>query len=64
MQTALLKDLPKGEPFMRKADAKKVYIRDTYNREAKKYDCMDSTSIWSNGLQLKGSTVVYIGFDY
>jgi hypothetical protein len=64
METALLKDLPKGEFFKRKPDASKVYQRDTYNREAKKYDCTDTTDIWSNSLQLKGSTVVYIGFDY
>jgi hypothetical protein len=64
MQTALIKDLPKGEFFKRKADSVKVYQRDEYNREAKKYDCADMLDVWGNGLQLKGSTVVYIGFDY
>ena len=64
METAQIKDLPKGEFFKRKPDANKVYQRDTYNREAKKYDCTDMLDCWGNGLQLKGSTVVYIGFDY
>ena len=64
MQTALIKDLPKGEFFKRKPDANKVYQRDDYNRAAKKYDCRDMLDVWGNGLQLKGDTVVYIGFDY
>lgn len=64
METVLIKDLPKGEFFKRKPDANKVYQRDAYNREAKKYDCTDMLDCWGNGLQLKGSTVVYIGFDY
>jgi hypothetical protein len=64
LQQVAIKDLPKGEFFKRKPDANKVYQRDTYNREAKKFDCTDTTDIWGNGLQLKGSTVVYVGFDY
>ena len=43
MQTALIKDLPKGEFFIRKPDSKKVYQREDYNRAAKKYDCRDGT---------------------
>jgi hypothetical protein len=64
IQTVAIKDLPKGEFFKRKPDASKVYQRDTYNREAKKYDCTDMLDCWGNGLQLKGSTLVYVGFDY
>jgi hypothetical protein len=64
MQTAMIKDLPKGEFFKRKPDANKVYIRDEYFRNTKKYQCDDTTDIWGNGIQLKGTTVVYIGFTY
>ena len=64
MGKALLKDLPKGEFFMRKADSKKVYQREEYNRESKKYNCTDMLDVWGSGLQLKGSTVVFIGFTY
>jgi hypothetical protein len=64
MQSAQLKDLPKGEFFKRKPDASKVYQRAEYNREAKKYNCTDMLDVWGNGLQLKGTTLVYIGFDY
>lgn len=64
MQQIQLKDLPKGEFFKRKADASKVYQRTDYSREAKKYNCRDMLDCWGNGLQLKGTTVVFIGFDY
>lgn len=64
MTQVQLKDLPKGEFFKRKADASKVYQRTDYNRVAKKYDCRDMLDCWGNGLQLKGTTVVFIGFDY
>jgi hypothetical protein len=64
MQTVQIKDLPKGEFFKRKPDASKVYQRKDYNRQAKKYDCRDMLDCWGNGLQLKGTTVVFIGFDY
>lgn len=64
MTQVQLKDLPKGEFFKRKADANKVYQRTEFNRSAKKYDCRDMLDVWGNGLQLKGSTLVFIGFDY
>ncbi len=64
MQQVQLKDLPKGEFFKRKADANKVYQRKDFNRSAKKYDCRDMLDCWGNGLQLKGTTIVFTGFDY
>jgi hypothetical protein len=62
--TALLKDLPKGEYFKRKEDSIKVYTRSEYYRDTKKYQCDDHSDVWGNGIQLKGSTVVFIGFTY
>jgi hypothetical protein len=63
METALLKDLPKGEYFKRKPDAKKVYQRGEYCRSRRKYQADDCDDICRE-LVLKGSTVVYIGFTY
>jgi hypothetical protein len=64
MQTALIKNLKAGEYFKRKPDANKVYTRAEYCRDVKKYQCDDHSDIWGNGLQLKGNTLVYIGFTY
>jgi hypothetical protein len=64
MQTAMIKDLPKGEYFKRKADANKVYQRGEYYRDTKRYQCDDCDDVWGNGMQLKGTTVVYYGFEY
>jgi hypothetical protein len=64
MQSAMIKDLPKGEYFKRKPDANKVYQRAEYWRDTKRYQCDDTTDMWGNGIQLKGTTVVYIGFTY
>lgn len=64
MQTTTLSQIKAGEFFMRKPDSKKVYVRAEYCRDVKKYQCDDTTDVWGNGLQLKGSTVVYIGFTY
>ncbi len=64
MQTTTIKDLKVGEFFKRKPNANKVYIRGEYIREVKKYSCDDCSDVWGDGLQLKGATVVYVGFDY
>ena len=63
MQAALIKDLPRGEFFKRKPDAIKVYRRGEYERSSRKYQADDCDDICRE-LLLKGSTVVYIGFDY
>lgn len=59
-----LKDVPKGEYFKRKQYTSKVYVRGEYYRDTKKYQCDSCEDIWGNGIQLKGSTIVYIGFTY
>jgi hypothetical protein len=64
MNTSTIKELKAGEYFMRKADSKKVFTRAEYCRDTKKYQCDDHSDVWGNGLQLKGSTVVYVGFTY
>ena len=64
MQTSTIRELKAGEYFKRKPDANKVYTRAEYCRDSKKYQCDDHSDIWGNGLQLKGNTIVYIGFTY
>lgn len=64
MESKLLKDLKVGEFFMRKPDALGVFIRSEYQRDSKKYQCDSCADVWGNGLLLKGSTVVYVGFTY
>jgi hypothetical protein len=64
MQAIKLKDIKAGEYFKRKADSAKVYQRAEYCRDEAKYQCDDCSDIWGNGLRLKGSTVVFIGFEY
>jgi hypothetical protein len=64
MQAIKLKDAPKGEYFKRKPEAKKVYTREEYCRDIKKFQCQDTEDFCGNGLQLKGDTIVFIGFTY
>jgi len=63
MQTAQIKDLPKGEFFKRKPDAKKVYIRGEYYRPERKFICDDWDDI-GRDIALRGSTIVYVDFDF
>jgi hypothetical protein len=65
--TSMLKDLKKGDFFKRKETAKKVFIRDHYNRKDSwgpaSYWCSDVDSI-GDGIQLKPTTIVFINFEY
>jgi hypothetical protein len=63
VQAVQLKDVKKGEFIKRKPDAKKVFTKGEYCRFDKKYSCDDWDDI-SRCIMLKGSTIVYIGFDY
>jgi hypothetical protein len=53
----------KGEFVKRKADAKKVYRVDGYNREAKRYELTDTEDACRTILVKKG-TLLFAGFDY
>jgi hypothetical protein len=63
MEAALLKDLPRGEFFKRKPEARTVYRRGEYCQSRRKYQADDCEDM-NREMLLKGSTVVYIGFDY
>ena len=64
MATKMLKDCKKGEFIKRKADSKKTFIKDDYDRGEKKFYLTDTDDVWGGGILLKGSTIVHTGFDY
>jgi hypothetical protein len=64
LKLVALKDIKKGEYFKRKANSNKVYTKAEYRRDLAKYQCEEHSDIWGNGLQLKGNTLVFIGFTY
>ncbi len=64
LKLVALKDLKAGEFFKRKADSQKVFTKAEYRRDLAKYQCDDHSDIWGNGLQLKGKTLVFLGFTY
>jgi len=63
MQSIMLKDVPRGEFVKRKPEAKAVFTRGEYNKSAKKYTLEDEWDI-CRCVYLKGTTLVYIDFDY
>lgn len=60
---ALLKDLKKGDFFVRKAGAKRVYTRGDYERGSRMYSCNDYTD-WNREIFLRGDTIVFVDFTY
>ena len=67
MKQVQLKTLKQGDTFKRKADAKKVFIREHYNRAdafgPANYTCTDYSDI-GRDVFLKGSTLVFVGFEF
>ena len=66
-QVTILKDLKQGDFFKRKESAKKVFIREHFNRK----DANGPASIWCSeaesicdGMELKPTTVVFVDFEY
>ncbi len=58
-----VKDLAQGMYFKRKENSAKVYSRGPYDRSYKTYGCGDESDI-SREINLKGSTLVFIDFEY
>ena len=65
--TIQLKDLKPGTFFKRKETAKRVFIREHFNRKTK----YGAATIWCNyyddafdGIYLKPTTLVFINFEY
>jgi hypothetical protein len=62
-QQMRLKDVPQGEFVRRKLDSKITYTRAEYDRSFKKY-CLDDWEDISRQIMLKGSTLVWVGFEF
>ena len=63
MKTIQLKDLPRGEFFKRKPTSGKVYTRGVYDRTVRKYCCDDWDDI-SRCIELRGTTIVFVDFEF
>jgi hypothetical protein len=63
MKSVMLKDVPHGAFVKRKPEAKSVFTRGDYDRSYKRYALDDWFDI-SRAVYLKGTTIVYIDFDY
>ena len=63
MESAKLKDVKKGDFVKRKIDSNKIFIRGDYCRFEKRYELIDVDDV-NRFVYLKGSTAVFIGFDY
>tara|TARA_B100000768_G_C11054948_1_gene279949 strand:+ start:440 stop:634 length:195 start_codon:yes stop_codon:yes gene_type:complete len=64
MQTAQIQDLKIGEVFKRKPTAKTTFTRDVFCRSTRKYICIPDDYIWGGGMEMRGTMIVYVGFDY
>lgn len=63
MKTIQLKDLPKGAMFKRKISAHDTYVRGTYDRTTKRFDCTSWFDI-GKWMQLRGTTIVFVDFEF
>ena len=63
IQQMPLKDVPRGEFVRRKLDAKKTYMRGDYDRSSRTYSLDDWDDI-SRAIYLKGSALVWVGFEF
>jgi hypothetical protein len=63
MQQITIKAVKQGEYIKRKADAKTVYIKGTYDRSTKSFECTDTDDI-NKQIYIKADKPVFIGFTY
>lgn len=62
-QWVKVEDIPQGEYVKRKADSKKVYRRDEYIRQEKRYALVDVDDV-SRNVTVKKGTLLFVGFTY
>jgi nitrogen fixation protein len=60
---AILKDLPKGQPFKRKEKAIKLYVKGHYNKTDRAYSCAGWDDI-NDEIFLKSNTKVFVDFTF
>lgn len=64
MKPILLKQVKKGEVFkFRPSETAKVYVRDDYDRETKKYEYYNFFNIGEWNMR-KGTCIVYVDFEF
>lgn len=61
--TTTIRNVPKGEYFKRKADAKKIYVRGTYDRASKGFECHDTDDV-NRSIFIRADRPVVVGFTY
>ena len=63
METKLLRDIKQGDYVKRKPGASAVYVRGHYDPRSRTYSLTDVEDI-NREIFLRGSTQLFIGFDY
>lgn len=58
-----LESLKRGEYFLRKPSSKRVYVRGTYEKSSKRYECFAADDM-NQFIYIKGSTLVHTEFEY
>ena len=58
-----LKDLSKGEYFKISPSSQKVWVKEDYQRDIKKYSCSNALDM-NNERFFKPSQVVYLNFEF
>lgn len=61
---ALLKNISKGTFFKKSEFSKQVFIRESFCRYARKYDCPKDSDVWGTPASLEGDKLVFINFTY
>lgn len=63
METTELRKVKRGDFFKRTETAKTVFIRGEYDRESKRFSCIDFDDM-NREIYLKANTRVFVGFDF
>ena len=63
MEQVALKNTKPGELIRRKPDSKVTFVRGAYDQAEKKYELQDWDD-FCRFVYLKGSTIVWVGFDF
>ena len=59
----LIRNVKQGEFIKRKADSKAVFVRGSYDKASKCFECSDTEDI-GRSIWIKASKPVFIGFTY
>ena len=62
-QQIALRDVPRGEFVRRKLDARRTFTRQHFDHATRTY-CLSDYDDLNREIYLRGSTTVWVGFDY